>query len=282
MRRRSIIGLGLAASIAYRPARAQRLEALFAPGARLWERWTAHDPASTTAVDHAAWSAFLRRYRRPGADGVARLDYAAVTPADRQALETYLGRLAGTPVAALNRAEQFAFWVNLYNGLTDRTVLGAYPVDSIRAINLTGGILVRGPWDAHLVTLAGEAVTLNDIEHRILRPIWQDARVHYMVNCASLGCPNLPAEALTGARLEATLNAAAAAFIGHPRGVTVRPDGLLLSSIFNWFSGDFTADGGVVAHLLKYADPAKAAAIRDAGGRIAGYAYDWAINDVKA
>lgn len=276
MTRRRLLAAGTA-TLLPATAGAQALEALFAPRARLWDRWVPHDEGSRDTLDHVFWNGFLRRYRRAGADGIARVDYAGVTAADRQGLEAWLGALTAVPVTRLRRAEQFAYWVNLYNGLTVRTVLGAWPVAGIRDINLSGGVFLRGPWDAHLVTVEGEALTLNDIEHRILRPIWRDPRVHYVVNCASLGCPDLPAEALTGARLEPVLTAAARAYVAHPRGVTVRPDGLLLSSIYNWFSADFAVDGGVVPHLLKHADASKAAAIRQAGG-IAGYAYDWALN----
>jgi len=284
-RRRLLIGanaLGapLIAPQAVSPARSQSLEAWLAPRARLWERWVAHDPAATTRLDHGAWTGLLQRYRRIGADGIARLDYAAVTAADRAVLEAWLGALAGAPVARLNRAEQFAYWVNLYNGLTVRTVLGGYPVRSIRDLNFSGGLLLRGPWDTHLVTIDGQAVTLNDIEHRILRPIWRDPRVHYVLNCASLGCPDMPAAALDSATLAPVLDAAAARFIAHERGVAVGPEGLRLSSIYNWFSEDFAAEGGVVPHLLRHAPPAKAAAIR-AAPAIRGYGYDWGLNDTR-
>ena len=279
MNRRTLLATGLA--LLAPPAGAQSLEALFAPRARLWERWLPHDATATATVDHAPWAGFLRRYRREGADGIARLAYGAVTAADRQALEAWLSMLAAVPVGRLRRAEQFAYWVNLYNGLTVLAVLRAFPVAGIRDINLSGGLFLRGPWDAHLVTVEGEALTLNDIEHRILRPIWREPRVHYVLNCASLGCPNLPAEPLTAARVEPMLAAAAGAYVAHPRGVTVRPDGLLLSSIYNWFAADFAADGGVVPHLLRHADPARAAAIR-AAPAIAGYAYDWALNGAAA
>jgi len=279
MNRRMLLATGLA--LLAPPAGAQALEALFAPRARLWERWLPHDATATATVDHAPWAGFLRRYRREGADGIARLAYGAVTAADRQALEAWLSMLAAVPVGRLRRAEQFAYWVNLYNGLTVLAVLRAFPVGGIRDINLSGGLFLRGPWDANLVTVEGEALTLNDIEHRILRPIWREPRVHYVLNCASLGCPNLPAEPLTAARVEPMLAAAAGAYVAHPRGVTVRPDGLLLSSIYNWFAADFAADGGVVPHLLRHADPARAAAIR-AAPAIAGYAYDWALNGAAA
>jgi hypothetical protein len=276
MTRRHWMGIAALAALP-RAAAAQGLEALFAPRARLWPRWTGHDEASTRSLDHAPWTAFLRRYRRIGGDGIARVDYAAVTAADVRALEAWLGSLAAIPVTTLRREEQFCFWVNLYNGLTVRTVLQSPGVTSIRDINLSGGVFLRGPWDAHVATVEGEALTLNDIEHRILRPIWQDPRLHYVVNCASLGCPNLPEAALTPARREVMLTDATRAYIGHPRGVTVRSDGLLLSSIYNWFAADFERDGGVVPHLLRHAEPTKAVAIR-ANPAIAGYGYDWALN----
>lgn len=282
MQRRILPALVALSLVAPRVGRAQRLEALFAPRARLWERWTAQDARSTLAVDHAAWDGFLRRYRRAGADGVARLAYGAVTPADRQALEGYLGVLVGTPVDRLSRPEQYAYWVNLYNALTVRTVLSAYPVASIRDINLSGGLLVRGPWDVRLATVAGEGITLNDIEHRILRPIWRDPRTHYVLNCASIGCPDIPAAALTAANAEAALDAGARAYVNHPRGVGVLADGsgLRLSSIYNWFAEDFGGEAGVVPHLLRHAAPPLAEAI-GRNPRIAGYAYDWALNDAR-
>lgn len=273
------IGVGLVDPGLAGPARAQRLEAWFAPRARLWDRWTAHDPRSTTTVDHGAWDAFLRRFRRALPDGTVRLAYGAVTAADRQALEGYVSVLVGTPVDRLSRPEQFAFWVNLYNAMTVRTVLYAYPVGSIRDINLSGGVLVRGPWDAKLLILAGESLSLNDVEHRILRPIWQEPRVHYALNCAAIGCPNLAPQAFTAANAEALLEAGARAYVNDPRGVAVRPEGLRLSSIYNWFAEDFGGEAGLVPHLLRHAAPLLAERIR-ANPRIAGYGYDWALNDL--
>jgi hypothetical protein len=289
-RRRPLLVLTAAAALAAAtgPAAAQqpRLDALFAPRARLWERWTRHDPASTRRVDHGAWARFLRAHRRLGADGIARIAYGAVPDADRQALVAYLQVLAGTPVGALDRAEQFAYWANLYNALTVHVVLGAYPVASIRDIALGGGGLFggRGPWDAKLVSIEGEAVGLNDIEHRILRPIWRDARVHYAVNCASLGCPNLPAEPFAAATAEGMLDAGARDYVNHPRGVTVRGgDGsLVLSSLYAWFAEDFAAEGGVLPHLARHAAPSLAGALRRGPAAVAGHAYDWALNDATA
>ncbi|MBI3512811.1 MAG: DUF547 domain-containing protein [Proteobacteria bacterium] len=256
------------------------LEALFAPKARLWERWTRYDAASAVRVDHGVWQAFLARYLRAWPDGTARLAYGAVTAADRANLASYVDRLAAVPVGTLARPEQLAFWINLYNALTVKVVLDAYPVRSIRDIALSRGLFAEGPWDAPLVTVDGERVSLDDIEHRIVRPIWRDPRVHYALNCASIGCPNLPSAAFTRATSEALLEAAARAYINHPRGVDVDPrlGGLAVSKIYGWFAEDFGGTEGVIAHLLHYAEPALAARIR-ATPRLADYRYDWALND---
>jgi Protein of unknown function, DUF547 len=279
--RRAVLPLALA--LAARPGAAApaSIESLFAPRARLWERWTAYDARATRRVDHAVWTAFLRAHLRRSPDGATRLAYRAVTLAGREALRAYIGALAALPVSALNRTEQFAYWANLYNALTVQVVLEHYPVHSIRDIDISPGLFASGPWDAPLIAVEGQALTLNDVEHRILRPIWRDPRVHYAVNCASIGCPDLRAEAFTGAALENQLHEAARAYVNHPRGVTVGAEGLTLSSIYNWFAEDFGGAESVPTHLLRYAAPPLADAIRRAPER-REYRYDWALNDAGA
>jgi len=234
--RREALGLaGLFAAAAVQaphPVAANRFEAWFAPAARLWPRWQAHDPHSRLVVDHGSWDRFLRARLRRHHDGITRIAYGAMPAGAQQGLRAYLGALAAVPVSLLARGEQFAFWVNLYNALTVQVVLDAYPVAGIRDIALSGGLFARGPWDARLIEVEGQVLTLNDIEHRILRPIWRDPRVHYAVNCASLGCPNLLPEAFTAARTEAMLEAAARGYVNHPRGVAPRADGLRVSKIY--------------------------------------------------
>lgn len=260
------------------------LPAWAAPKADLWERWTAHDPASTLSIDHRDWDDFLKRYRSMGADGIARFDYARAR-SERAVLDFYLAELTMVPIARFNRAEQLAFWINLYNALTIRTVLSRYPVDSIRDIDISPGLLASlfagGPWGAKLIRIDGAELSLDDIEHRILRPIWRDARIHYAVNCAALGCPNLPPEAFTAENAETLLEAGARAYVNHPRGATVTEGRLVVSSIYDWYQEDFGGDdAGVIAHLRRYAD----GPLADALARITTIAddrYDWALNDVK-
>lgn len=244
-----------------------------------WERWLAHDPRGTVRVDHGAWSRFLASYLVMGRDGITRVAYARVTPADRAALAAYLDRLAATPISGARRDEQRAFWIDLYNALTVKVVLDHYPVGSIRDIDISPGLFADGPWGAKLVTVEGVALSLDDIEHRILRPIWKDPRLHYALNCASLGCPNLMPQAFTAANTERLLETAARAYVNHPRGARVVEGRLTVSSLYRWYAEDFGgSDAGVIAHLRRYARGPLARAL--AGVRqISGDGYDWSLND---
>lgn len=251
-----------------------------APKSKLWPRWSAHDAASTVAVDHGEWTRLLRAYTRPSDDGVVRFDYAGLAAGDRPALDEYIVQLTEVPVTRLNRDEQLACWINLYNALTVQVVLDHYPVSSILKINISPGFFSIGPWGRKLVSVEGEEVSLDDIEHRILRPIWRDPRIHYAVNCASIGCPNLVDTAYTADRVEALLEANAIAYVNHPRGAAVRGGVLTVSSIYDWFQEDFGAsETGVLAHLRKYARPELARDLKLVID-IDGYEYDWSLNGV--
>ena len=272
--RRAVLALlatGPLLSLAGRPARA-------APKARLWPRWETHAPGSTLRVDHTAWAALLRRLLRPQPDGRRLVAYRDAGPAERAALEAYLATLSTTPVSRLSRPEQMAFWINLYNALTVKVVLDHWPVRSIRDIDISPGLFADGPWGARLITVEGEPLGLDDIEHRILRPIWRDPRIHYAVNCASMGCPDLAAEPYAGDRIDAQLDRAGFEFVNHPRAVRIEKGKLFVSSIYHWFKEDFGGDDrAVVAHLCAYAAPALALELQKYD-RIDGHAYDWAIN----
>ena len=148
-------------------------------------------------------------------------------------------------------------------------------MDSIK--NIKSGIVDFGPWNLELFPLQGEKLTLNQIEHGILRPIWKDPRVHYAVNCASLGCPNLSPEAYRSDNLERLLDQGARDYINHPRGVQVQDEELVVSSIYEWFKADFGGtDAGVFAHLRQYARPGLAEIL----GNYDSFddAYDWSLN----
>lgn len=180
------------------------------------------------------------------------------------------------------KIEQKAYWINLYNALTVQLILDNYPVKSIT--KLGEGLFSFGPWDDPAATIRGKTLSLNDIEHKILRPIWKDQRIHYAVNCASYSCPDLSAMAFTANNTEELLEEGASAYINHPRGVGVDGDDLLLSSIFDWYLVDFgDSQETLVQHLKHYAKPAlkqKLAAFERNGGDI-DHDYNWDLNESK-
>lgn len=222
----------------------------------------------------------LERYVRRAGDGINRVDYAgwAGSPADRGALDDLVRALQKVDPSALNRSVQVAYWCNLYNAETLRVVLKAYPVGSILAIRPS--LLAIGPWKAKTLKVAGAELSLDDIENTILRRSFREPLVHYALNCASKGCPSLPPRTWRSATLNADLQAAARAYVNHPRGVRVTPRGLVLSSIYKWYRADFGSDdAAVLAHLARYAAPRLREDI-EARPRILGYDYDWRLNDV--
>lgn len=148
---------------------------------------------SPATVDHSAWDRLLKQYVKTGADGINRVDYAAFKAGGQSQLKQYIRGLEASDPARLDRPEQFALLANLYNAKTVDIVLDRYPVASIKDISLGGSLfasLTGGPWKAKVLHLNGVELSLDDIEHGILRPVFKDPRVHYAVNCASIGCPN--------------------------------------------------------------------------------------------
>ncbi len=243
--------------------------------------WAAYDEGNPDSMDHAAWQAILDGYlRTEDPSGIHRFDYAALlaNAADRERLVSYLAYLQERDPRRYSRGEQMAYWINLYNALTIEIVLGSYPVESIRHIH-EGIVPLAGPWDDVHARVAGQELTLNDIEHGVLRALWRDPRIHYAVNCASLGCPNLASRAFTAENLEALLEAGARMYINHPRGVEVRDESdAVVSSLYDWFREDFgETEADVVAHLLRYAEPELAVELEGFDGELS-YAYDWRLN----
>jgi hypothetical protein len=254
-----------------------------APKAELWPRWQKNDPANKEKIDHSAWDRFVKQYViSPHPSGIYRVRYDGVASEDRAALKTYLKNLQDLPISTYRRSEQRAYWINLYNALTVDLVLSRFPVQSIRDINISPGLFARGPWGAKALTIEGEKISLDDIEHRILRPIWKDNRVHYAVNCASLGCPNLQPAAFTDENTESLLEKGAREFINHPRGISLKGNRLQVSSIYVWFQEDFGGSPeGLMAHWSKYASDALGEALKNYSGGL-DHDYDWRLNGAEA
>ena len=242
--------------------------------------WDASDESNVAPLDHGPWQEILDGYLDPDAEGVNVLDYAALAANsdDTAKLDGYVKYLEGIDPREYCRAEQMAYWINFYNARTVKMVLDSYPVDTIREIH-QGDVPMAGPWGDVCANVAGQDLTLDQIEHEILRPIWRDKRIHYAVNCAAYSCPQLMDTAFTAANTESLLEAGARAYVNSARGVDVVDDEfMVLSSIYKWYPEDFgDTEESVVNHLTQYADGELAAFLEGFEGTI-DYDYDWKLN----
>ena len=242
--------------------------------------WDASDESNLERIDHDAWQDILDGYVAADPAGVNLVDYEALAASagDSAKLAGYLDHLQGLDPRGYPRAEQMAYWINLYNALTVQVVLEAYPVDTIRDIH-EGVVPYVGPWGDVHANVAGRDLTLDEIEHGILRPIWRDKRIHYAVNCAAYGCPHLLKTAFTAGNTERLLEAGARAYVNSARGVDpVDEDFMVLSSIYEWYPEDFgDTEEALFAHLVEYADDELAAQLEGFEGALE-YDYDWSLN----
>ena len=264
----ALAGVLVAASVMLACASAAR-------AAELAEIFAKSDPASAVEVDHGPWDRLLGTYISPGPQGVNLFDYAAVTAADRADLKAYVESLEATPVSRLTKDAQLAYWINLYNALTVQVILDNFPVASIRDIK--SGLFSSGPWSKELVSVEDHALTLDDIEHAILRPIWRTKLIHYGVNCASIGCPNLAKRAYTARNAKALLEQGAADYINSPRGVRIEDGRVTASKLYSWYDDDFGNEAELLDHLRAYAKPDLRAKLEGVSA-IDDWDYDWSLN----
>ena len=260
---------------------------LSAPKSDLWPRWQTHNAENNEVIDHSAWQIFLEKYlvtnplntESSAISGINRLRYAGVSEKDRTLLDNYLKNLEGTAVSSFSRPQQRAFWINLYNASTVNLILEHYPLETIT--NISFSFFSFGPWDEDLLSVEGVELSLNDVEHRILRPIWKDKRTHYALNCASLGCPNLLPQAFTYLNTESLLEQGARDYINHPRGVKIQGENLILSKIYEWYQADFGGnEEGVIKHLQRYSTNKKLKYLHADDLEIE-YQYNWLLNAAK-
>jgi len=239
--------------------------------------WQGEQSDSTVVVDHQQWQQLLDDYLVEDDSGVNLFDYEGVQESD-EILQRYIDSLAETDPRTLNRAEQMSYWINMYNALTVQVVSRNYPIESIKEVG--GSLFASGPWDDEVISVTGKALTLNDIEHRILRPIFNDYRIHFAVNCASIGCPNLAPSVYTAENLESLLAEGAEKYLTHERGITLLEDELRLSSLFKWYGSDFgDSHEEMLDTLTKYLDKELRDQIINFDGDIE-FDYDWQLNDL--
>ena len=223
---------------------------------------------------HAEWDSLLASGTRDGL-----VDYE-VFRQRRPTLERYLERLGSAPLAQLTGPHLMALLINAYNAYTIQSILDHPGVSSIREI--------PGVWTDRTHRVGGHELTLDEIEHNLLRPFFRDPRIHFAVNCASMSCAPLPTWAFDGERLDAQLEERAAAFLSDPANVRLADGALEVSRYFDWYGEDFTAAGWhpIAATIPDFIAPYATDEVREA---ISGapeavslrfLEYDWSLNSL--
>ena len=237
-----------------------------------WAIWNSSDETNGAIIDHSAFDGFLKTYvvsNHPS--GINRFRYGDVTPGDTKLLNKYIAKMASVDPRDYRKAEQKAYWLNLYNALTLQGLLKVYPVSAVDRDKLSR---------KRRVSVAGKNLSVADIDQRILRPIWQDYKMVFGLSCASVGCPAIHDQAFTAVNTNKLLKQYAREFINHPRGLTVSKNALRVSRIFSWYRdecGDGDGDRQLIRLFTHYAEDNKALYILGFTGDIE-YAYDQRIN----
>jgi hypothetical protein len=245
--------------------------------------------ASTDEFNHADWEVLLKRCVATTANGGSTsVDYACFAQ-DRPALDAYLGRLSAVSeksFESLSRDTRLAFLINAYNAWTVQLILGAYPeIESIRDL----GSFLRSPWKKEFVALFGKTLSLDDIEHGMIREpgSYDDPRIHFAVNCASISCPALRREAYSGALLEEQLEDQTRQFLGDRSRNRLAKDRLEVTSLFKWYGDDFEqgwrGDASLPEFFARYASALAlsdddVSALKSGSLDITYLDYDWSLN----
>jgi hypothetical protein len=225
--------------------------------------------SNTPVVDNTIYAELLKKYVRDG-----KVDYAGFKTEEPK-LDQYLNILENVDPEKLSPKEQFAFYVNTYNAWTIKLILSGYPgVTSIKDL----GTLLESPWKKEIVRINGEVISLDDVEHEILRPRYKDPRVHFAINCAAKSCPPLRSVPFSGDILDRQLDDSTRSFINDPKSYRLEGNNLYVSRIFKWFSEDFNGD--IIGFFLKYTSGNFKKELEANSNRIKVkyLPYDWSLN----
>lgn len=219
-------------------------------------------PASiiTTAIDHSSFDHIIKKHVTK--DG--RVDYAGIKK-DKALLDAYLQLIkVNAPNDSWSKNEKFAYYMNAYNAMTLDLIINNYPTESIKDL--------KDPWGQGNWKIGDKTVTLEEIEHKILRKM-DEPRIHFGINCASFSCPPLPNQAFTAQKVQSQMEELAIQFVNDPKRNKISINAVEISKIFKWFSEDFTNDGTIIDYLNKYST------IKiDKDARVRYMDYDWNLN----
>ncbi len=232
--------------------------------------------------DHSLYNEVLKRHVKDG-----KVDYKSLK-SDKD-FQTYLDLLSkANPDALPTREEKIAFWINAYNAFTLKLIIDNYPVKSITDLSALGKLTAfigNSPWKREFFSINGKKMTLDKIEHEILRNTFKEYRVHFAVNCASASCPVLRPEAYTAEMLNRQLNEQAKQFLKDTlrNRIDLKTKTIYISKIFDWYHGDFAkAAGSIEKYLADYIDDENIKRmLLNKEFKIEYLDYDWSLNDAK-
>ena len=211
-------------------------------------------------IDHSVWSSFLRKY--VSEEGI--VNYKAISE-NPSVLNPYLNEFVKIhPKDSWSKNETLAYWINAYNAFTIKLIIDNYPVKSINDISQ--------PWDKKFIPINGNLMSLNEIEHEILRKM-NEPRIHFAINCASVSCPKLLNEAYVADRLNEQLENAAKEFINSEQNQLISGN-IKISKIFKWFKGDFENNSSVIDFINQYATTKI-----DKNEKVGYLEYNWSLNE---
>ncbi len=233
--------------------------------------FTAKPTTKPKAISHKQWTALLQKHVNNKGD----VNYKGFIK-DVAALDRYLKLLSDNPPdSTLTKNEKFAYWINAYNAFTVKLITENYPLKSIKDLGSTA--TKNSPWDKKFFTIGSKEMTLNNIEHDILRKQFNDPRLHFAINCASFSCPKLLNRAFEPATLNKQLDARAVDFLNDTSKNIITPTAVKLSSILKWYGDDFTKTGLTKTEYINKYSKIKIVA----SSTIDYLPYNWALNEQK-
>lgn len=230
---------------------------------------------NTTPPSHKLWNELLQEH--VSSEGL--VDYRGFIRSQIK-LEKYLDILSNSPPDphSWTADEQIAFWINAYNAFAIKLIVDHYPVESIQDLNPRIRIPgIRSVWHKKFFEIGGVKSSLDHIEHKILRKDFDEPRIHFAINCASMSCPPLRPEAYTAEWLHLQLEDQARRFINDEQKNKITNSAIKISKIFRWFKGDFTKNGSLIDYLNTYSKQKI-----DVNAEISFMPYDWSLNESKS
>ena len=218
--------------------------------------------ALLAGISHASWNTLVAKY----VSASGKVNYKGFLSSKAE-LQTYLDLLSSNPPStSWSKNEQLAYWINAYNAFTVKLIIDNYPLKSIMDLGK--------PWDKNFINIGGKSYTLNNIEHDIIRKQFDEPRIHFAVNCASISCPILLNEAYTADKLNGQLDKQTRAYINNPQENSLSASSAEISSLFDWYKGDFTKKGSLIQFLNTYADTQVSSS-----ASISYKNYNWSLNE---